>query len=147
VIWHINQHFSLYVTEICSKLFLQWYFDLRFLGINVFNMFQFLNFLSFLQFRIQICLDSWVSIMTSSALDDRGIVLKFWQLKEILHLHHDIRTGSGTHPPTYLMCTGMFSQGLKQPQLKLNTHISLVLALRMLGAIPKCFHLFSLYDA
>lgn len=87
-------------------------FDLRFLGINVFGMFQFLNFLHFLQFRIQICLDSWVSIVISSILDDRGIMLKFWQLKEILCLYHHIRTGSGAHPTAYLMSMGgVFPRG------------------------------------
>jgi hypothetical protein len=102
----------LYVTEICSKLFLQWYFDLRFLDLNVFDMFQFLNALSFLQFRIQICLDSWVSIVTSSILDDRGIMLKFWQVKEMLCLHHYIRTGSGAHPTAYVMgMRGVFPRG------------------------------------
>jgi hypothetical protein len=77
---------------------LQWYFDLRFLGINVFDMFHFFNFLRFLQFRIQVCLDSWVSIVTSSILNGRGIMLKFWQVKEILCLYHHIQTGSGAHP-------------------------------------------------
>jgi hypothetical protein len=112
-----------------------------------FTCFSFSNSLHFLQFRIQICLDSWVSIVTSSMMDDKRIMLKFWQMEDILCLHCHNQTVSEAHPASYIMGTAVFSKGIKQLEHKPDHSYLSVLTLIICGAILEFPLVSSWYDA
>jgi hypothetical protein len=55
------------------------------------------------------CRDSVVGTATGYGLDDRGVGVRYGQEFSLLHVVH---TGSGVHPASYSMGTGVsFSEG------------------------------------
>lgn len=50
--------------------------------------------------------DSLVGTATRYKLDDQGVMVQFMVGEQDFYVLHNVRTGSGSHPASYIMVTG-----------------------------------------